>query len=131
MQDVTEHQRVQIEKQKSEELLAAAIENVPGGFLVVDRDGIIERFNRRFFDLYPQQQFYINEGVPFERFVRHGIEAGVYQDALEDPEGWMQQRLQMHDTQGFEALDRLSDGRWIQIALRRLPNGTRVGYTLM
>ena len=127
VQDVTEPRRVQIEKQKSEEMLAAAIENVPGGFLVVDRDGIIERFNRRFFDLYPQQQFYINEGVPFERFVRHGVEAGVYKDALEDPEGWMQRRLQMHDSQHFEALDRLTDGRWIQIALRRLPNGTRVG----
>ncbi|MDH3636363.1 MAG: PAS domain-containing protein [Gammaproteobacteria bacterium] len=127
LQDVTERKFAEIEKQKSEEMLEAAIENVPGGFLVVNRDGIIERFNRRFFDLYPQQQFYINEGVPFERFVRYGVEMGVYKDALEDPEGWLQQRLQAHSTAGFEMLDRLSDGRWIQIALRRLPNGNRVG----
>lgn len=87
LQDVTERKRVEFEKQKNEEMLEAAIKNVPGGFLVVNSDGIIERFNRQFFDLYPQQQFFINEGVPFERFVQHGIEMGVYQDALEDPQG--------------------------------------------
>ncbi len=127
LQDVTERKQVEFEKQKNEEMLEAAIQNVPGGFLVVNSDGIIERFNRQFFDLYPRQQFFINEGVPFERFVGHGIEMGVYQDALEDPQGWLQQRLLQHETGNFEALDRLTDGRWIQIALRRLPDGTRVG----
>jgi PAS domain S-box-containing protein len=127
LQDVTERKRVEFEKQKNEEMLEAAIQNVPGGFLVVNADGIIERFNRQFFDLYPEQQFFINEGVPFERMVQHGIQIGVYQDALEDPQGWLQQRLLLHKTKSFEALDRLTDGRWIQIALRRLPNGTRVG----
>jgi len=127
LQDVTERKLVEFEKQKNEEMLEAAIQNVPGGFLVVNADGIIERFNRRFFDLYPKQQFFINEGIPFERFVQHGIEIGVYQDALEDPQGWLQRRLLQHKTESFEALDRLTDGRWIQIALRRLPNGTRVG----
>jgi PAS domain S-box-containing protein len=127
LQDVTERKLVEFEKQKNEEMLEAAIQNVPGGFLVVNADGIIERFNRQFFDLYPKQQFFINEGVPFERFVQHGIEIGVYQDALEDPQGWLQQRLLLHKTESFEALDRLTDGRWIQIALRRLLNGSRVG----
>jgi len=127
LQDVTERKLIELEKQRNEEMLEVAIKNVPGGFLVVNSDGIIERFNRKFFDLYPQQQFFINEGAPFERFVRHGVEMGVYQDALEDPEGWLQQRLLQHKTESFEALDRLTDGRWIQIALRRLPNGTRVG----
>ena len=127
LQDITERKQVEFEKQKNEEMLEAAIQNVPGGFLVVDGDGIIERFNRQFFDLYPKQQFFINEGIPFERFVQHGVEIGVYQDALEDPEGWLQQRLRLHNTGSFEALDRLTDGRWIQVALRRLSNGTRVG----
>ena len=44
-------------------MLEAAIENVPGGFLLVNAAGYIERFNRKFFDLYPQQQFFINEGA--------------------------------------------------------------------
>jgi len=127
LQDVTESMAVQSERKKSEEMLEAAIENVPGGFLVVNADGYIERFNRRFFDLYPQQQFFINEGIPFERFLQYGVDLGVYQEALDDPAGWLEQRLAMHRSENFEFLDRLTDGRWIQVALRQLRNGTRVG----
>jgi PAS domain S-box-containing protein len=127
LQDITERTEDKSEKRRSEEMLEAAIENVPGGFLVVNSDGIIERFNRKFFDLYPQQQFFINEGVPFELFLQYGVDMGVYEDALDDPAGWLEQRLKLHNSESFEFLDRLTDGRWIQVALRRLPNGTRVG----
>jgi PAS domain S-box-containing protein len=127
IQDITERIEEASEKLRNEEMLEAAIENVPGGFLMVDTDGNIERFNRKFFDLYPQQQSFINEGVPFERFLRYGVDKHVYQEALEDPEDWLQQRLDRHRADVHEFIDRLSDGRSIQIALRRLANGARVG----
>jgi PAS domain S-box-containing protein len=127
IQDITERIMDKSDKQRSKEMLEAAIENVPGGFLVVNADGYIERFNRKFFDLYPKQQFFINEGVPFDRFLQYGVDMGVYEEALEDPEGWLEQRLALHRAESFEFLDRLTDGRWIQVALRHLPNGTRVG----
>jgi PAS domain S-box-containing protein len=127
IQDVTERTVDKSEKQRSEEMLEAAIENVPGGFLVVNADGYIERFNRKFFDLYPKQQFFINEGIPFDRFLQYGVDMGVYQEALDDPAGWLEQRLALHRSESFEYVDSLTDDRWIQVALRRLPNGTRVG----
>jgi len=127
IQDITERVEDESAKRSSEEMLEAAIENVPGGFLLVNAAGYIERFNRKFFDLYPQQQFFINEGIPFERFLQYGVEMQVYQDAMEDPEGWLQRRLKRHHADSTEFIDRLTDGRSIQIALRHLPNGTRVG----
>jgi PAS domain S-box-containing protein len=127
IQDITDRKLVEFDKLKSDQMLDAAIENIPAGFLIVNSNGVIERFNRRFFDLYPQQQFFINEGIPFERFLQYGVDMGVYQEALDDPAGWLEQRLALHRAENFEILDRLSDGRWIQVALRRLPNGTRVG----
>jgi signal transduction histidine kinase len=127
VQDVTERIEEESERQRSEEMLEAAIENVPGGFLVINADGYIERFNRKFFDLYPQQQFFINEGAPFVQFLQSGIDMGVYQGALGDHEGWLQQRLERHHAESNEFIDRLTDGRSIQIALRQLPNGSRVG----
>ena len=127
IQDITERTEELTEKRRGKEMLEAAIENVPGGFLVVNADGIIERFNRKFFDLYPRQQFFINEGIPFERFLQYGVDMGVYHEAFDDPAGWLQQRLAQHHAESFEFLDRLTDGRWIQVAMRRLPNGTRVG----
>ncbi|TNF90232.1 MAG: PAS domain S-box protein [Gammaproteobacteria bacterium] len=127
MQDVTERKRAEQEKLSSDEMLEAAIENVPGGFLVVNADGIIERFNRKFFDLYPEQQFFINEGVPFNRFLQSGIDRGVYLEAQVNPEGWLKRRLERHMSESIEFIDRLSDGRSIKVALRRLPNGMGVG----
>jgi len=127
LQDITDRKMVEFDKLKSDQMLEVAIENIPGGFLIINRDGMIERFNRRFFDLYPQQQFFINEGVPFDRFLQYGVDMGVYQEAMDDPAGWLEQRLELHRSESFEFLDRLTDGRWIQVALRHLPNGTRVG----
>ncbi len=127
VQDITDRRVVEQDKRASEDLLEAAIENVPGGFLMVDKEGIITRFNRRFFDLYPQQQFYINEGLPFERFIEYGIELGVYAEAVDDPETWLQQRRAQTKSEQIEFIERLSDGRSIQVASRRLSNGTRVG----
>ncbi len=127
LQDVTERRRQAEAKKQSDEMLAAAIENVPGGFLVVNADGYIERFNRKFFDLYPKQQFCIREGAPFEHFVQSGIDLGVYQEALEDSDTWKQNRLERHKSESIEFIDRLTDGRSIQIALLHLANGSRVG----
>ncbi len=127
IQDVTDRKLVEIEKLKSEEMLEAAIENVPGGFLVVNREGIIERFNRKFFDLYPQQQFFINEGVPFTRFMQYGADMGVYLEARVNPEAWLARRLERGSVESIEFVERMTDGRSIQIAQRRLPNGSQVG----
>ena len=89
-QDITDRKTVESEKVSVDEMLDAAIENVPGGFLLVDQDGFIRRFNRKFFDLYPKQQFFINEGVPFARFLQYGVDMNVYLEAQVNPEGWLE-----------------------------------------
>jgi PAS domain S-box-containing protein len=127
LQDITERVAAEKERLSTDEMLEAAIENVPGGFLMVNADGYIERFNRKFFDLYPKQQFFINEGVPFVRFLQFGVDRGVYQDAQVNPEAWLERRMERHLADSIEFVDRLTDGRSIQIALRRLPTGSRVG----
>ncbi len=127
LQDVTERRLQEQEKRASDAMLEAAIENVPGGFLLLDPEGVIQRFNRRFFDLYSEQQFFINEGVPFERFLQFGLEREVYPEALEDPQSWKRQRLERAMSDSVEFIDRMQDGRSIQVAVRRLPNGNFVG----
>ena len=127
IQDISERIEYRSEKIKSEEMLEAAIENAPGGFILVNAEGRIERFNRKFFDLYPEQQFFINEGIPYERFLRYGAERGVYLGSKEDPDTWMEQRMIKHRLDTGDFYDHLSDGRWIQIAGRKLPDGSRVG----
>ncbi len=127
LQDVTDRRHAEREKLSTDRMLEAAIENVPGGFLMVNAEGFIERFNRKFFDLYPRQQFFINEGIPFERFLQYGVDTGVYLEAQVNPEEWLQQRMQRQRAESATFVDRLTDGRSIQVAVRRLPNGSRVG----
>ena len=127
IQDITERVQEQSERIKSEETLQAAIENAPGGFILLNAEGNIERFNRKFFDLYPDQQFYINEGIPYERFLRYGAEQGIYLDSSEDPDAWLEQRLERLHLERGEFYDQLSDGRWIRVAGQKLPDGSRVG----
>ena len=127
LQDVTGRRQAEREKLSSDRMLEAAIENVPGGFLMVNAEGFIERFNRKFFDLYLKQQFFINEGIPFERFLQYGVDMGVYLEAQVNPEEWLQHRVQRQRAESATFVDRLTDGRSIQVAVRRLPNGSRVG----
>ncbi len=126
LQDITDWRESELQKAASESMLEAAIENVPGGFLVVDAAGMIRRFNRKFFDLYSEQQFFINEGLPFERFIDYGIERRVYRDALEDAERWKMQRIGRFLPESLEFTERLTDGRSIRVASRLQPDGSRV-----
>ena len=124
LQDITERRLEESERRKSDELLEAAIENVPGGFLLINSEGDIERFNRRFFDLYPRQQGFILVGAPFGDFLHGGIESGVYPEASEDPRGWLTSCLERYGSEYVKFVDHLDDGRSIQIASRRLPDGS-------
>ena len=127
LQDVTERNQAQSEKLKNEEILQVAIENAPGGFVLVTAEGKIDRFNRKFFDLYPEQQEYIQDGMPYDKFLRFGAEQGVYLDSQDEPDAWMEKRMEKHRLDKLEFYDHLSDGRLIRIAGRKLPDGSRVG----
>ncbi|MEM7563226.1 MAG: PAS-domain containing protein, partial [Pseudomonadota bacterium] len=127
LQDITQRRTQEAERQKKEELLVAALENVPGGFILVNVEGNIERFNRKFYDLYPQQQSHIAEGLSYEEFLRAGVEQGLYPAAIEDPDGWMKGRMELFRLEKQEFYIRMSDGRTIQVAGHEMPDGGRVG----
>jgi PAS domain-containing protein len=52
LQDITDRKLQEKELLASQALLEAAIEGVPGGFILVNADGVIERFNHKFLDMY-------------------------------------------------------------------------------
>jgi len=125
IQDITERKLLELEKMKQEELLEAAIESAPGGFVLVDAEGKIERFNRQFFEMYPEQQLVIQEGIPFEQFLRTGLEQDVYRDDHTDVEAWIED-LKSGRQENESLYAGLSDGRWIKIEVRHLADGRSV-----
>jgi two-component system cell cycle sensor histidine kinase PleC len=69
-------------------------------------------------------------GMRFEEIVRLALAAGAISDpkAMTDAEGWLAERLRLHQNPLFGALDlRMADGRWIEVKERRTDAGGIVG----
>jgi PAS domain S-box-containing protein len=126
LQDITERKRQEKEFHSNKQLLEAAIEEIPGGFVLVNADGLIDRFNRKLIDRYPQQLDVLKQGLPYLDFFRTGIEKSVYKAAIDDND-WLEKRMEQFKFDTVEHLDRLQNGRWIRVAGRTLADYSRVG----
>ena len=112
---------------ESEETLAAAIENIPSGFLMVDSDGRIALFNTQFKSMYQGMGDFIVSGAPFEGFIRAGAEKGLFAAAQFDQEDWIDERLSRHKQKDGVFEDELANGHWVKVATRETYDGSRVG----
>lgn len=110
-------------------VLEQAIGMLPVGFLLVDPDDRIAFKNNRNLS-YDDEGIRDRPGTPFVDLLRFAIEVGLYPEALDDPEGWIARRMEMHKTPRERVVQRTSDGRHIQIEERRFGQGYTVGtYT--
>ncbi len=107
--------------------LDEAIENINEGFVLYDADDRLVRCNRKYREIYALSAGKLIPGTPFEELIRFGVEVGQYDDAKDDPEGWIQQRLARRQEMGEPFEQALGDGRWLMISDRRISNGGRVG----
>ena len=124
--DITESHNFTEQLKQSEAMLSAAIENIPGGFLLVAADGHVELFNNNLLQLYPQIIDTIFRGALFKDIIRAGAERGVFLDADGHTDEWVSDRMAKHAQDDAIFEDRLTDGKWVRVAVRRLPNGQKV-----
>ncbi len=108
--------------------LEAAIACLPDGFALYDADDRLVLCNRRYREIYPRTARFVQPGVRFEELLRKGVESGEYLDALEDPEGWLADRIAHHTrADGRPVIQQLVDGRVLRVSEHRTPDGDRVG----
>ena len=102
---------------------------MPVGIAVYDpEDRLIIKNNR--FQLYDQTGERDRPGTPFVDIMKFGIELGLYPDALDGPENWIEARMHQRRSPGDVSIQQISDGRFIQIEDRRLEDGRLVSaYT--
>lgn len=107
--------------------LDEAIENINEGFVLYDAEDRLVRCNQKYREIYAISADMLNPGETFENLIRYGVDKGQYQGAINDPEGWIADRLRrrQHISEPFEQL--LGDGRWLMISDRRTRDGGRVG----
>jgi signal transduction histidine kinase/ActR/RegA family two-component response regulator len=105
----------------------AAIEAIPDGFVLFDREERLLAFNQRYRDMFPDSAEAMVPGTSFADLLRHGLRKGHVPDALGREEDWLAERLdQMRKADGITECQ-LSDGRWIEEHDHRTPDGGRVG----
>ncbi|HYH18831.1 MAG TPA: PAS-domain containing protein [Azospirillum sp.] len=127
VRNVTERTRAEQAARRAHDLLADAVENVPGGFVVCDPDDRLVLCNSRFREIYARSADIIVPGVRFEEIVRTGAARGQYAVPAEELDAWIDDYLERHRTPGPPFEQRLADGRWIRVEERRTRDGSTVG----
>jgi hypothetical protein len=105
----------------------AALEAIPDGFVLYDRDDRLLTCNQRYRDLYPDTAPAMVPGATFEEILRYGLERGQHADAKGREEEWLAERLAQHRAAEGVHEQQLRDGRWLRVHDHPTPDGGRVG----
>lgn len=105
----------------------AAIEAIPDGFVLFDREERLVTCNQRYRDIYTDSAPLMEPGVKFEDLLRYGMAKGAHPAAFGREAEWISQRLHHHRNPGAIVEEQLADGRWIREQDHPTPDGGRVG----
>ena len=105
----------------------AAIEAIPDGFVLYDREERLLTCNQRYRDIYHASAPAMEPGAKFEDILRFGLVQGQHNDAVGREEDWIAERLRQHRAATGTFEQQLSDGRWVRAHDHATPDGGRVG----
>ena len=105
----------------------AAIEAIPDGFVLFDREDRLLTCNQRYRDLYPESAEAMVPGATFESILRFGLERGQYADAIGQEAEWLSNRMRQHRNPQGMLEQRLGNGKWLRVLEQPTPDGGRVG----
>ncbi|MFP5481133.1 MAG: response regulator [Alphaproteobacteria bacterium] len=105
----------------------AAIEAIPDGFVLYDREERLLTCNQRYRDTYPASAPAMVPGAKFEDILRYGLANSQHVDAIGREEDWISERLKRHREATGIFEQQLTDGRWIRAQDHPTPDGGRVG----
>ncbi|MBC7736140.1 MAG: response regulator, partial [Candidatus Saccharibacteria bacterium] len=108
----------------------AAIEAIPDGFVLFDREDRLLTCNQRYRDIFKVSAPAIVPGAKFEDILRYGLAHGQHADSADREEEWLSQRMQQHRNPGETHEQLLGDGRWILSRDHPTPDGGRVGLRI-
>lgn len=108
----------------------AAIEAIPDGFVLFDREERLVACNQRYRDIYPDSAPIMEPGVKFEDLLRFGLLQGAHRISAAEEEAWVAQRLYQHRNPGDVIEEQMGDGRWVREHDHVTPDGGRVGLRI-
>ncbi|HUT47848.1 MAG TPA: EAL domain-containing protein [Alphaproteobacteria bacterium] len=126
--DELELRRVLKVARSTEKTLYEAVNALPDGFVLYDRDDRLVVCNERYREIYHECRDAIVPGAQFEDIIKDGLDRNLYQDARGREEEWLRERMDRHRNPSEPVEQHLADGRWLRIDERRTSNGGLVGF---
>ncbi|MFN6004849.1 MAG: response regulator, partial [Paracoccaceae bacterium] len=105
----------------------AAIEVLPDGFVLFDREERLLACNQRYREMFPDSAPIMQPGVTFEDLLRHGLRNSHVPEAVGREEDWLSERLAHFRAADTIAENTLANGRVILESDHVTPDGGRVG----
>ena len=105
----------------------AAIETIPDGFVLFDREDRLLTCNQRYREIYALSAPAMVPVAKFEDILRLGLARGQHLDAVGREEDWLAERMEQHRNPVALLEQQLSDGRWLRAHDHPTPDGGRVG----
>lgn len=122
--------RKSVELQASDRLHRETLDAMNAGIVLYDAQERLVLCNADFRELYPEMAPHLVPGASFESLLRRSVELGLIPDARGREEAWIEQRLANFRSQHDPMNRRMPDGSWRRIVERRLPDGSRLGYSI-
>jgi diguanylate cyclase (GGDEF)-like protein/PAS domain S-box-containing protein len=107
--------------------LTEALDVVPEGLAIFDKDDRLVLWNRQYPTLYASNAAAIVQGARFEDILRAGLTHHQYVDAVEREEEWFRERMARHALPQSSYEQQLPGDRWIRIEERRTADGGSIG----
>jgi ammonium transporter len=123
--DITERKRAEEALAEKEAQLRVALDNMPGGMLMFDKDHRVIILNDQYRQLLDIPEDLVVEGSSAERFIRYQAERGDFGPGdVDDLVGKVMATLMRRESARYER--RLSSGRAVEISVAPTPEGGNV-----
>jgi diguanylate cyclase (GGDEF)-like protein/PAS domain S-box-containing protein len=120
-------------RKRAQELLKEAVNASPDALVIYDENDRLVTCNDAYRQIYAQSAASIYPGALFKDVILCGLENNQYPEAGETPaqrSAWFAERMSIHSAPSMDALQHLSNGRWIQLRERRTASGLTVGFRI-
>ena len=130
---IEQRQKVEAARQESQrirQLLERAVEALPVSIEIFDDQDRLVLYNQQLSRMYPHMDYAQHLGSGFADILRHSVQRGLIPSALGREEAWIAERLSEHGSRTSNLVQRLADGRWINIYETRTPENHVVAVRL-
>lgn len=112
----------------AESRFADAIESLPNGFALYDKEDRLVHCNERYRQVYAAGARFIVPGATFEEILRYAVSKGQFPEAAGREEAWIANRLEQHRNPGEPIEQMLPGDQWLRVQERRTSEGGTVGF---